>query len=65
MTFGARGDGAGDDLGGIRRAYAACRAAGGGTVLFRAGRTFRTGPFELAVRARRGWPSGLGISHST
>ena len=75
LRHGAVGDGLTDDSAGIRAAYSACRAAGGGTVLFRSGHTFISGPIDLAcndsvtvvegdatIRARNttdGWPVGL------
>lgn len=48
LQFGARGDGATDDSASIVKAYAACAAGGGGTVLFRAGFRFVSGPLQLA-----------------
>ena len=48
-SFGAKGDGETDDTRALRKAYAACATAGGGTVLFPEGRTFRT------VRCKRGY----------
>jgi polygalacturonase len=75
LRHGAAGDGHTDDSAAIHAAYSACRAAGGGTVLFRSGHTFASGPIELAcndsvtvveagatIRARNttdGWPFGL------
>jgi polygalacturonase len=75
LRHGAIGDGRTDDGAAIRAAYAACRAAGGGTVLFRGGHTFISGPIDIAcndsvtvveggatIRARNttdGWPFGL------
>jgi polygalacturonase len=75
LTHGAKGDGVADDSAAIHEAYSACRAAGGGTVLFRSGHTFASGPIEIAcndsvtmvqagatIRARNttvGWPFGL------
>ena len=74
IKHGAKGDGHTDDSAAIAAAYAACRAAGGGTVLFRGGYTFLSGPVELrcndsvtllqagaTIRARNttvGWPAG-------
>jgi polygalacturonase len=74
LAHGAKGDGSTDDTAAIDAAFAACRAAAGGTVLFRAGHTFLSGPIELAcndsvtvvepgalLRARNttaGWPFG-------
>eukprot|EP00035_Acanthoeca_spectabilis_P039382 m.61670 g.61670 ORF g.61670 m.61670 type:complete len:459 (+) comp9572_c0_seq1:19-1395(+) len=46
-TFGAKGDGVHDDTEAIQNAYAACAAAGGGTVLFPPDRTFITGPLSI------------------
>ena len=48
-TFGARDNGTADATEAIRRAVAACAAAGGGRVLVPAGR-FLTGPIHLASR---------------
>eukprot|EP01043_Picozoa_sp_COSAG02_P010945 COSAG02_NODE_396_length_23126_cov_282.150258_18_plen_280_part_00 len=75
LRHGAVGDGRTDDGAAISSAYTACRAAGGGTVLFRSGHTFISGPIDLAcndsvtvveggatIRARNttaGWPFGL------
>lgn len=46
--YGARGDGKTDDAAAIQQAIDACSAAGGGTVLIPAGRTFLCGPLHLA-----------------
>ena len=75
LKYGAKGDGAADDGTAIAAAYSACAAAGGGTVLFRSGHIFRSGPIDLScndsvttvqagatILARNstaGWPFGL------
>jgi polygalacturonase len=75
LTFGAKGDGISDDGDAITKAYAACSASGGGTVLFRSGKTFATGPLTLKCNdsvtviqsdaklvsrnTTDGWPYGL------
>ena len=75
LAHGAKGDGTTDDSRAIAAAYAACRESGGGTVLFRDGHVFVSGPVELScndsttvvergatLRARNtttGWPFGL------
>jgi hypothetical protein len=41
-AYGAKGDGETDDTRAVEMAYAACASAGGGTVVFPQGRTFRT-----------------------
>eukprot|EP01052_Picozoa_sp_SAG31_P023187 SAG31_NODE_1894_length_6965_cov_26.137198_6_plen_377_part_00 len=47
LAYGAKADGVTNDAAAITKAYAACRAANGGTVVFAGGRTFRTGPISL------------------
>jgi hypothetical protein len=75
LDFGAKGDNTTDDSSAIAAAFKACNAAGGGTVLFRSGHVFRTGPVIIAcndsvmmlepsstLKARDttdGWPYGL------
>ena len=44
--FGAKADATTNDAAAIEQAYAACRLAGGGTVLFASGLTFATGPLK-------------------
>ena len=46
--FGAAGDNHTDDTAAIRAATAALEAAGGGTLLFPARKTFLTGPFNIS-----------------
>lgn len=48
LSFGAKGDGVALDAPAIAAAFAACRRAGGGEVLFRAGHRFLTGPVAMA-----------------
>lgn len=45
--YGAKGDGVTDDAAAIQKAIDKCNAAGGGQVLFPAGKTFLSGPVEL------------------
>lgn len=45
--YGAKGDGKTDDAGAIQRAIDACNAAGGGNVVFPAGKTFLSGPLHM------------------
>ena len=47
IDFGAAGDGQANDAAAIQRAIDACTAAGGGTVLLPAGKTFRSGTIAL------------------
>ncbi len=47
-AYGAAGDGTTDDAAAIQKAIDECSAAGGGTVLVPAGKTFLCGPFKLA-----------------
>jgi hypothetical protein len=47
IDFGAAGDGRANDAAAIQRAIDACTAAGGGTVLLPAGKTFRSGTITL------------------
>ena len=47
LDYGAAGDGLTDDAPALQRAIDRCAAAGGGTVLLPAGRTFLSGPLEL------------------
>eukprot|EP00937_MAST-01D_sp_MAST-1D-sp2_P006223 g6223.t1 len=74
LDFGAEGDGETLDGPAITAAFAACRRAGGGEVLFRAGHRFLTGPVVLgcndsvvrvepgatvlSVNTTRDWPLG-------
>jgi polygalacturonase len=44
INYGAEGDNTTDDTAAVRAAFAAAGSAGGGTVLFPMGKTFRTGP---------------------
>lgn len=46
-AYGAKGDGATDDTRAVEMAYAACAKAGGGTVFFPQGHTFRTVRFVV------------------
>jgi len=48
LSHGAAGTGLVYDTAAVRAAVAECGAAGGGTVLFSAGRTFLTGPFNVS-----------------
>jgi polygalacturonase len=52
MAHGAAGDGSRYDTDAVRAAVAECGAAGGGTVLFAAGRTFLTGSFNVTAHTR-------------
>jgi len=52
LAHGAAGTGAVYDTAAVRAAVAECGAAGGGTVLFAAGRTFLTGPFNVSSNTR-------------
>lgn len=45
--FGASGDGRTDDAAAIQRAIDACSSAGGGSVVFPAGKTFLAGPLHM------------------
>jgi polygalacturonase len=47
LDFGARGDARANDAAAIQRAIDTCAAAGGGTVLVPAGRTYRSGGLAL------------------
>lgn len=47
MSYGAVGDGVTDDAVAVQKAIDACSSAGGGQVVFPAGKTFMTGPVEL------------------
>ena len=47
MDYGAKGDGVTDDAVAVQKAIDACSEAGGGQVIFPAGKTFMTGPVEL------------------
>lgn len=46
--FGAKGDGRTDDAPAIQQAIDACSRAGGGSVIFPAGKTFMAGPLRMA-----------------
>lgn len=46
-AFGAVGDGVADDAAAIQKAINACSEAGGGQVVFSAGKTYLSGPVEL------------------
>ena len=68
VDFGARGDGITDDGPAIAKAYAACRAAGGGTVIF-PGPTadivnINTGQNDAGERVFRSGPIALACNHS-
>ena len=52
MAHGASGTGASYDTAAVRAAVDECGAAGGGTVLFAAGRTFLTGAFNVSSHTR-------------
>ncbi|MCF0178763.1 MAG: glycoside hydrolase family 28 protein [Bacteroidales bacterium] len=47
LDYGAKGDGITDDAVAIQKAIDECSAAGGGQVVFPAGKTFLSGPVEL------------------
>jgi polygalacturonase len=75
LEYGAKGDNTTDDSSAIAAAFKDCSAASGGTVLFRSGHVFRTGPVAITcndsvimiepgatLMARDttdGWPYGL------
>lgn len=70
VDFGARGDGITDDGPAIAKAYAACSAAGGGTVIF-PGPTadidivnINTGQNDAGERVFRSGPIALACNHS-
>lgn len=46
--YGAKGDNSTDDTTAVRAAFAAAKAAGGGSVRFPAGHCFLTGPFNIS-----------------
>lgn len=47
VDFGAKGDGSADDAAAIQLAIDACSEAGGGSVVFAAGKTFLSGPLHM------------------
>jgi hypothetical protein len=64
--FGAKGDGVADDQPAVQAALDAARAAGGGVVLFPAGRTYRIATPRLTVRRNTTiWAYGATIVKAT
>lgn len=65
LDHGARGDGSTNDAGAIQRAIDACHAAGGGTVLVPAGRTYLSGSIALKAHVELHVERGATLRAST